>query len=221
MKKLLCFTTLIIFLWSVHLHAQCDPAQDYIALRALYLSTDGDNWTNNTGWLTAAEFDANPTIPAGTDVGTWYGVTTNADGCVTCIDMDGVDNCSQSLANGNNLIGNIPSELGWLTNLTHLYLRADQLSGNIPTTLGDLVNLVELHLISNTLSGSIPLSLGNLVNLESLILQTNSLSGSIPDTLGNLMNLRTLDLRFNNLNGNIPISLGNLHNLTYLNLGGN
>jgi len=53
---------------------------DYIALRALYLSTDGDNWTDNTGWMTAAEFEANTTIPADTDMGTWYGIITNADG---------------------------------------------------------------------------------------------------------------------------------------------
>jgi len=57
--------------------AACGPCQeqDYFALRALYLSTNGNNWTNNDGWLDSLQFINNPTMPAGTDLDTWYGVT--------------------------------------------------------------------------------------------------------------------------------------------------
>jgi len=40
---------------------------DYNALVALYNSTNGANWTDNTNWLTNA------------DVSTWYGVTVSGD----------------------------------------------------------------------------------------------------------------------------------------------
>jgi len=115
-KILLCallFTTSLCAFANENCEGFTNPEDDYIALRALYLSTNGDNWNNNTGWLTAAEFMTNPTMPAGTDLGTWYGVTTNADGLVICLDMDSSSNCSLNQnAPGNNLTGTIPPEIG-------------------------------------------------------------------------------------------------------------
>ena len=84
------------------------PQDEYDALVALYNSTDGDNWTNNSGWLT------NNTPSS------WFGVTC-AGWHVTIL----------FLVN-NQLIGSIPSELSNLVNLLHLHLNRNQLSGNIP-----------------------------------------------------------------------------------------
>ena len=58
-------------------------------------------------------------------IGTWQGVTTNADGRVTRL-----------LLGGDGLTGSIPSELGQLTNLQWLTLVNDELSGSIPSELG-------------------------------------------------------------------------------------
>ncbi len=196
--------TLFFCLMFTQINAQCQE-QDYFALRALYLSTGGDSWTDNTGWLTEAEFITNPTMPAGTNVGTWYGVTTNVDGCVTELDLS-----------SNDLSGNIPSELGDLNNLERLHLHGNQLSGSIPAELGNLNNLTTLFLYDNQLSGSIPAELGNLSNLTELWLSTNDLTGSIPMELGNLSNLTELRLGSNDLTGSIPAELGNLSNLTVL-----
>jgi len=121
------------------LFAQCEE-QDYMALRALYLNTGGNNWTDNTGWLDSLQFMNNPTMPAGTNVDTWYGVTTDAGGCVTCLDLDGLDNCSPNSPSGNNLSGTIPAELGNLSNLTYLNLSHNNLSGSIPPELGNLIH---------------------------------------------------------------------------------
>ena len=195
--------------------------QDYIALRALYLSTDGDNWTDTTGWFSADEFMANLTIPAGTNVGTWYGVTTDIDGCVTCIDMDGNPSCSLGDYGGNNLTGTIPFELSNLSNLTDLFLSNNQLSGSIPSELGDLSNLTDLNLSDNQLSDGIPSELGNLSKLIYLRLSSNNLSNSIPLALGNLSNLTSLYLSFNNLSGSIPVEISNLDGLIYLSLSKN
>jgi len=131
--------TLLFCLMMTQLYAQCE---DYAALRALYLSTNGDNWSNNTGWLTETEFMANAIIPVDTDISTWYGVITDSDGCVAELRLS-----------ANQLSGSIPAELEHLTNLTALWLHENNLSGSIPSELGNLSELKHLNLSYNQLSG--------------------------------------------------------------------
>ncbi len=231
MKKLM--QTLLFCLMMIQLYAQCQE-QDYTALRALYLNTDGDNWTDNANWYDAAFFTANPSMPAGTDVGTWYGVTTKGDGCVTQLNLrdnqlsgsippeiGNLSNLTYLILRDNQLNGNIPPEIGNLSNLTNLTLNDNQLSGSIPPEIGDLTNLVILYLWSNNLSGNIPPEIGYLNNLIELRLSYNELSGNIPPEIGNLSNLVKLYLRENQLTGNIPPEIGNLSNLTYCILSDN
>lgn len=176
---------------------------DSLALVALYNSTDGTSWTNT--WDLTQPMD------------TWYGVTLNVDRCVTCLDLDGYSDCSDVVfAGGNNLVGNIPIELGNLSQLTELHLNYNQLSGNIPLELANLSKLIELTIFGNQLSGNIPSVLGNLSQLQKLQLGNNHLSGSIPSELGNLSQLKHLQLWLNQLSGNIPVSLGNLIQLERL-----
>ncbi|MEM6700946.1 MAG: hypothetical protein AAF599_21270, partial [Bacteroidota bacterium] len=54
--------------------AQCNHPNDYTALRALYLGTGGDRWTDNINWPDSVTFANNPTPPAGTDLGSWFGI---------------------------------------------------------------------------------------------------------------------------------------------------
>ena len=175
--------------------SESDASTDKAALVALYNATDGPNWANNRNWLSDRP------------IGEWSRVSTDGDGRVTGLWLD-----------GNELSGSIPSELGNLTNLGVLSLSYNELSGSIPSELGNLANLGVLWLDVNQLSGSIPLELGNLANLYSLYLGDNELSGSIPLELGNLTNLGTLGLYRNQLSGSIPLELGNLANLKWLNL---
>ena len=56
----------------------------------------------------------------------------------------------------NMLSGEIPAELGRLTNLERLALWGNELSGEIPSWLGNLPELLELSLWSNELTGPIP-----------------------------------------------------------------
>ena len=81
--------------------------------------------------------------------------------------------------------GEIPAELGSLSNLTWLSLRDNKLSGEIPAELGSLSNLEDLNLYNNPLSGEIPAELGSLSNLTSLSLGGgyNDLSGCVPSSL--------------------------------------
>ena len=66
------------------------------------------------------------------------------------------------------------------------------MSGEIPPELGSLTNLTWLVLSNNQLSGEIPAELGNLPNLGGLFLNNNRLSGEIPPELGSLTRLRYL-----------------------------
>ena len=182
-----------------------DPAQtpgsvagDRAALIALYNATDGANWTDNTNWLTNAP------------IFQWYGVSADAEGRVCALNL-----------HGNGLSGEIPEELGGLTNLTGLYLNDNQLSGEIPEGLGRLTNVQRLFLSGNRLTGDIPEELGGLTNLTGLYLDDNQLSGEIPPELGGLTNLTGLYLDDNQLSGEIPPELGRLTNLTELHLSYN
>ncbi len=120
-----------------------------------------------------------------------------------------------------NLTGEIPPELGKLSDLHWLGLSQNQLTGNIPPELGNLRNLRRLYLLFNQLTGDIPPELSQLANLEQLWLERNQLVGEIPPELGNLRNLRWLSLGVNTLTGGIPEGLGNLSNLVSLELGSN
>ena len=175
-----------------------DSASDRAALVALYNATGGENWLNSDGWLGSQP------------IGQWRGVTTDDNGRVTRLNL-----------RDNQLSGEIPAELGDLSNLIDLYFFGNGLSGEIPGELGNLSNLTHLDLDDNQLSGEIPGELGNLSNLTELILSNNQLSGEIPVELGNLSNLIGLDLHSNQLNGEIPAELGNLSSLTGVFLSSN
>ena len=165
---------------------------------ALYNATGGANWTNNTNWLTNEALSE------------WHGLDTDANGRVTGLRLE-----------NNGLIGEIPAELGDLTNLIALRLYSNSLSGEIPVELGGLANLEELSLRGNALTGEIPAELGDLTNLIALRLYSNSLSGEIPAALGELANLQELILSRNALTGEIPVELGGLTNLISLRLYSN
>jgi hypothetical protein len=83
-------------------------------------------------------------------------------------------------------------------------LSQNQLTGEIPSELGFLTKLCMLNLSRNCIEGSIPGELGRLTSLESLDLSWNNLSGPIPQSLMSLIYLSDLNLSYNDLSGKIP-----------------
>ncbi|HMT69470.1 MAG TPA: gliding motility-associated C-terminal domain-containing protein [Saprospiraceae bacterium] len=208
--KNVLFLSVFVFIYQ-NAVSQCNDINDYTGLRALYLSTNGDGWTNRTGWPTATWFNANPNPNPVPDMSGWYGVTCTGPN-VTCLDLDGDFNCNANHTfGGNNLIGQLPSSLVNLSSLENLFLTRNPLGGIIPPEFGDFANLRILLLQWNNFSGSIPDNLGNCNSLTDLWIVGNpALTGQIPSSLGNLTNLNQIGLAANNLSGEIPASLGNL-----------
>jgi len=198
--------------------AQCH-IDDWTALKALYESTNGENWTDRTGWDVLIDNKNSP--PTGCDLNLLYGVSLDGNGRVECLDLDGNPGCSWVNSEGNNLVGNISPQIGNISRLKHLHLSNNQLSGNIPSEISNISHLNSLLLFKNELSGNIPPELGNLSHLLHLELDLNDLSGGIPAELGKLSKLSELWLSTNQLTGNIPNELGNLNNLTKLYLNTN
>ncbi|PPR85749.1 hypothetical protein GOBAR_AA34940 [Gossypium barbadense] len=107
----------------------------------------------------------------------------------------------------NNILGEIPDEIGNLINL-------EVLDFPIPFDIGRLWKLNIFYAHSNFLFGTIPHSIGNLIELTKLVLNFNNLQGSIPLGLGNCKKLILLDLSHNNLSGPIPPEILGLSSLS-------
>ncbi len=94
---------LLIMLVLPVIVVQAQVAQeDSLALVALYQTTDGANWSDNTNWLTGP-------------VSMWHGVTVTQD------------RITRLALNSNHLSGIIPPELGNLANLKILSLAPEVL----------------------------------------------------------------------------------------------
>ena len=174
---------------------------DAFALVMLYNATGGSRWTMSDNWLTGAP------------IGQWHGVTADAEGRVTGLDLSGI-----------GLEGRLPEEFAHLTDLRRLNLSYNRLTGEIPAYLAEFTELEELGLAVNALAGPIPVELASLTDLRILDLSNdlftgrNRFTGRIPPELAQLSRLEELNLAFNNLTGPIPTELASLRNLTVLDI---
>ena len=205
---LLTFLTIFFFLQNQLTQAQCH-IDDWTALKAIYESTDGDNWTNRSGW--DAVIASHNTPPTNCNLDNLYGVSS----------FDEDERIDYLSLSNNNLNGYIPPEIELLGHIKKLYLLNNHLTGHIPAEIGSLLRLTELKLNINQLTGNILPEIGNLSSLNLLWLFTNQLEGDIPTELNNLTMLTELKLYGNNLTGTIPLELGSLTSLVELLLNGN
>ena len=131
----------------------------------------------------------------------WIQIIPEVNGFGDCFNIDST--VEIDLGVGETITGNIPTQIGYLINLTNLDLsNSSELVGDIPEEIGNLINLQYLDLSNNQLTGSIPAEIGNLTNLTTLNLTNNQLTGEIPSEV--------CDLLINNNNLSIvSIILGN------------
>lgn len=195
---------------------------EYRALAALYYATNGHNWIEQGGWLSGPRTSE--------QLNTWYGVNVE-NGDVVEIYLSSINASGELPRNigdltqlrilmlmGNSLEGSIPQELYNLTELRELYLTQNNLTGPVLPLIGQLTNLSILSLGSNWLSDSIPKELSQLQNLSLLDLSDNDFSGSIPSTLPGLTSLEFLYLERNRLTGDVPYKLFEMTSMQRLSL---
>ena len=142
-------------------------------------------WHNHTGWLEET-------------VSQWYGITLDASGRVTEVNLP-----------NNNLVGQLPlSQLHQLPNLRRLDVSGNEFSGTIPNGLGELTQLEYLDLSRNTLAGELPKELAGQAPLKVLDLGGNQLVGAIPTELSQISTLQTFSVSANQLSGPVPAFTG-------------
>ena len=208
---------------------------EYVALRAIYDSTHGDAWLDQSGW----DADVEAEVCDDGAGNAWYGVVCDP----------GTGHVVEILLSGNNLTGALP-DLRGLPFVHYFDFDYNEIGGALAAThLEALTTLDTFHAVHNHLGGAIP-SLRDLSQLQEFIVSENELTGPMPDIdglgqLGNfdvgynflsgpipsatvngapgfdgLPNLRELTVGHNQLTGAIPY-LGNLHGLTGLRVGDN
>ncbi|PON96227.1 LRR domain containing protein [Trema orientale] len=123
----------------------------------------------------------------------------------------------------------IPSELGFLSELTHLNLSTSVFSGRIPSRILKLSKLSSLDFSMNShpyfgtnlleLERSVLVSLArNLTRLEKLHLSRVNISSPLPKNLANLSSLPSFNVKGCRLSGELPTRMFQLPKLEYLNL---
>ncbi len=206
-----------------------DPERE--ALIALYKQTNGPNWKNKKNWSALAP------------LGEWYGVTTDADGRVTQLNLE-----------DNDLSGLLPPTLSSLANLKTLNLAANPgLSGPLPQVFTRLP-LESLDLEGTRLcappraefqtwldgirDGDVSRCTDVRPDFYALVALYSGTDGPNWTNATNWTSAKTLDqwygvttdgsgrvtglsLNENDLQGTIPVELGQLTNLDSLNLSGN
>ncbi|MEM7531927.1 MAG: leucine-rich repeat domain-containing protein [Chloroflexota bacterium] len=169
------------------------PQPECRALVAIYASTGGSQWIDQTGWLQT-------TMPC-----SWFGVTCHNNHVIK-LDL-----------NRNGLVGALPPEIEHLNMLIFLYLQNSQID-ELPTEFGELSELRDLNLHNNMLT-TLPPEIGHLFNLHTLDLGRNDLQ-TLPNEMSNLWHLQSLDLSYNQFE-DVPTAITELSDLEKLNLGHN
>ncbi|KAL8485717.1 hypothetical protein ACS0TY_027847 [Phlomoides rotata] len=113
----------------------------------------------------------------------------------------------------------IPSWLGRLSQLEHLYLNNNTFSSTIPLSLFNISRLQTLDMSYNFLDGNLPEEIANFSFLGALNLVGKKRTGSILNGLFNMSSLIEINMRYNKLLGSIPSSIFNLSSLNVLSLG--
>ena len=133
------------------------------ALEAFYRAMGGDDWTDNTNWMSDKP------------LGEWYGVDTWENGRVKYLRLY-----------DNELSGRIPADIGLLDSLFGFALRDTAVTGSIPGAIGRLRHLRDLSLGGTRVDGPLPPEMGDMTSLDYAYLSGTALAGPIPLTFADL-----------------------------------
>ena len=197
-----------------HRHYSTTNPGDKEAMIALYTSTNGDYWNNNTNWMKGDPCDNQ-----------WYGLYC-INGRVLQINIV-FNNMSGPLPDklaqadrlqvvrlySNRITGTIPPEILQMQWLQILDLNYNQIKGTLPDTIS-MPNLTSLILYKNKLEGNLP-GQWEAPNLQVMEVSGNMFTGDLPDISG-CKGLQVLVASNNNISGDFPSNLGYLQSLQKL-----
>ena len=111
-----------------------------------------------------------------------------------------------------NITGEIPSEIGHLTNIELVYFAQLAITGAIPTEIASLSALELLSWVDTLSKGNLPSELGRMEGLSKLRLKGNQFSGSLPfELFANLTKQQLgtytrsyMDFSNNRISGTLP-----------------
>ena len=204
------------------------PHPDFNALLDFYNATNGDSWTNNSGWAGGVAGTSCDPCQDG-----WLGISCSG-GRVSNINLvnnglsgslpstlGNISQLSELNLDDNSIGGSLPSSLTSLSNLTDFQIDDNFITGVIPSDIGNLTNLVFFDVGFNNMSGSIPSSVGNLTSLTDFDVEGNDFSGDLPSSFWNMTSMQSCALRSNRFTGTIPESIANMSNLFAIGFGNN
>ena len=183
----------LLYVDRQHLRVQTDGAgriqQRYI-LCILYYSTNGPNWN-----ITADTF-LNP----GLHECEWTGVTCHSK---PCNDAAMIDRVAALILEKTSMVGTIPEELVYLSDMNILRLFDNQLGGTLPANFfSQLSNLWWLDVSLNKFHGLLPSSAPT-SQLQLLYLLNNQFSGTLP-SFSHLKEVWAQHNRFQHLDSAYP-----------------
>lgn len=229
----------------------CDERaiRERYALAVFYYSTDGENWSNNSDWLTNEDHCNWYQLQCSDDKLSEIELEANKLHGTLPKELIALDSLAVLNVYQNTLSGTIPFEI-YMLPLTELDFESNNLSGQplpsdpnafeakttlknlklsqnnfdeyeLPNFLNEFPLLERLWVADSNVIGTIPRTINSLSNLRSFIASENSLSGTIPEMTASLQSLRNLQLDVNHLNSTIPASFGSATNLRVLELFNN
>lgn len=111
-------------------------------------------------------------------------------------------------AGQTGLIGTMPSEVGYLTDLNTFTLGFGNLRGSLPTQLGQLRMMEELQIHFNHLVGTLPTEIGMMTKLKIFQTEVNNLSGTIPEGIWRLSTMEQFNFGDNYFESSVPEDIG-------------
>eukprot|EP00574_Skeletonema_japonicum_P006502 CAMPEP_0201737828 /NCGR_PEP_ID=MMETSP0593-20130828/43408_1 /ASSEMBLY_ACC=CAM_ASM_000672 /TAXON_ID=267983 /ORGANISM="Skeletonema japonicum, Strain CCMP2506" /LENGTH=639 /DNA_ID=CAMNT_0048231889 /DNA_START=12 /DNA_END=1931 /DNA_ORIENTATION=+ len=212
-------------------------------LAVMYFGLGGDSW--NVG--------ANPGQDKAVGSGQWmsglnyceWGAEITGTGGsyfqLVCDDSGNVLNLNLQ---SNNMVGQIPPEIGVFFAMTSYISFFNAQTGALPTTLGYILPLETFDVESNNLEGplfqpeyagpdglkeiknfraslnnfvgTIPAEIGQWTKTENLWFADNQITGTIPSEIGSLVEMGAFLFYKNKISGTIPPEMGNLNKLTWI-----
>jgi len=114
----------------------------------------------------------------------------------------------------NNLVGEIPSEIGFFRTMEEISFYSNQIRGIFPESMSQLTDLTVLDAESNEMSGDPFEVLFQLGTLRRLRLSENMFSGRLGrSSVRNFDKLRELWIGENLFRGELPTTIGNMAEL--------